>query len=101
MKTKKNYIKGMNLKDPKAGRPDFVKFEIGINLKQFRQYLAEQIANGTIEDRDGWINIDVGTPWQPGDSYNLTLNDWKPGQQTNGATPPMPEFEDEGGLGAI
>lgn len=101
MKAKKNYVKGMNLKAPKAGRPDFIRFELGINLADFRQYLAEQIANGIIEDRDGWINIDVCDPWQDGDSYNITLNTWKPEPQTNGATPPMPKFEDEGGLGAI
>lgn len=103
MSEKKVYVKGMNLKPPKEGRGKFVKFEVGINLEKFRTWLAEQLANGNIEDRDGWINIDVCDPWEPGDSYNITLNTWKP-NQTNGATPPMPAFDDaqdDRGPGAI
>lgn len=106
MSEKKVYVKGMNLKPPKKGRGAFVKFEVGINLEKFRTWLEEQLANGNIKDRNGWVNIDVCDPWEPGDSYNITLNNWTP-SQTNGATPPtppMPAFDDaqdDRGPGAI
>ena len=74
---KSDYVKGISMSKPADWRPDFVVSEMGINLPAFREWLSEQIQAGRI-DKDGWVNLDV-----------LESDP----SRANGATPPMPEFE--------
>ena len=49
---------GISIRTPADWKPDFVEYELSINLPAFRQWLSDQIAAGGI-DRDGWLNLDM------------------------------------------
>ena len=51
-------VEGLSVRSPADWKPDFVEYELSINLPAFRQWLSDHIAAGSI-DRDGWLNLDM------------------------------------------
>jgi len=51
-------VEGLSVRSPADWKPDFVEYELSINLEKFREWLSSKIASGGI-DRNGWVNIDL------------------------------------------
>lgn len=64
----KEFPKGLIVKRPKEGSPDFVKLQISIKIGEFQEFLSTK--------QTEWLNIDVKKS-KEGKLY-AEVNDWKP-----------------------
>ena len=80
------FPKGLMVKAPRDGAPDFVKCAISIKREELIEWL---------EQRDGdWINLDVKEA-KSGKWY-ASVNTYKPKQETKpGANVPAGEYDDD------
>lgn len=69
----KNFANGFIL-TRRAGAPEFVIGNVGINVKEFTEWL------NTHKDEKGWVNIDLKQA-QSG-KYYAEQNTWKPSNET-------------------
>ena len=50
-------VEGLSVRSPADWKPDFVEYELSINLEKFREWLSSKIASGGI-DRNGWVHFE-------------------------------------------
>lgn len=83
------FVKGLIVKPPRDGAPDYVKGSISIKRKELGNYLRGKTGD--------WINIDVRV--SKGGKWYAAVNDWKPdGEKKPGPAPGKeqgadPEFQ--------
>jgi len=78
-------VSGMFAKEPKAGAPDFIKYDVSIIRKDLIEFL---------QSKDGeWVNLQLKEA-RSGKLY-FAVNDWKPKGSDEGA--PMATPKDGGG----
>lgn len=63
-----NFPKGLMVKQPRQGAPEFVKGSISVKSAEFIEYLKGM--------KDEWVNFDIKVS-KDGKWY-CALNDWKP-----------------------
>jgi hypothetical protein len=64
----KEFPKGLIVKPPRDGSPDFVKMGISIKVAEFQEFLSTK--------QTEWINLDVKTSKEG--KFYCEVNNWKP-----------------------
>ena len=70
----KEFPKGLIVKPPRDGSPDFVKMSISIKIGEFQEFLSTK--------QTEWLNLDVKTS-KDGKLY-CEVNNWKPTDRKEG-----------------
>ena len=66
---------GINAKFPSQNAPDFVVLKMGIQVEDFKSWLADQPANEA-----GWINLEVKRKMDDRGKLSISLDNWKPSE---------------------